>query len=291
MNPGRPRWRRAGAGDLDPVRDFLGPREGWTASLSGRLLDHATGFRPPRHAGGLFVRHAGGEGAELDSAVLFTPSGSVLPVFDPADGDRAGAAAGLAVSPRIRAYAPAACLGREDCVEALESALGWEPRLRIRYDAMSLEPGDAPGDAGGGPLLRRAAMADLEELLPLAEAYDQEEVVTCLHRFDPAACRLAQERSLARQSVWVALEAGRIVARAQTNARGWRRDQVGGVYVLPAMRGRGLGAAVVGALARESASRGRGLALFVKKSNPAAVALYRKLGFSALCDFRVDYFA
>ena len=83
---------------------------------------------------------------------------------------------------------------------------------------------------------------------------------------------------------------GRIVARAQTNASGYAREQLGGIIVLPQLRGRGYGRLVVAELAESILKEGRGLSLFVKKENLKARALYLSLGFKFSGNFRVDYF-
>jgi uncharacterized protein len=90
--------------------------------------------------------------------------------------------------------------------------------------------------------------------------------------------------------VFAAEEGGVIVAKAGTNARGFGVDQIGGVYTLPARRGRGLGYALMVALLAEIGAEGRMPALFVKPGNAPARALYRGLGFRDIGDYRADYF-
>jgi len=72
-----------------------------------------------------------------------------------------------------------------------------------------------------------------------------------------------------------------------------RRDPVGRLYVdesgddvrlidislMPAVRGRGLGSAVLGALITRANAVGKGVALSVDPMNPRAAALYRRWGF------------
>ena len=80
------------------------------------------------------------------------------------------------------------------------------------------------------------------------------------------------------------------MGKAGTNARGFRVDQIGGVYTLPARRGRGIAAALMAALLADILGQGRKPSLFVKPTNAAALALYRSLGFEDIGDFRADYF-
>ncbi len=278
---------------------FLAPREAYATGLSYRVLDGSGRLRERGPRGAVFLYE---EDGSLMLAVLFSPNGTAFPLlggrFDPGGPEAIESLARLRAEPLVRGYRPSGCIGAAEHALALERALGWQPDLAIAYDAMRLEPEAGSGRSevregrsGADLAWRRATRDDLEGLMPLALAYEREEVVTALHRLDPAATRAAQERSLASQLVYVAERRGRIVARAQTNARGVANDQIGGVYVEPAQRGLGLGRLVVGALVADILGRGRGATLFVKRSNETARGLYLSLGFSLEREYRIAYFA
>jgi predicted GNAT family acetyltransferase len=224
---------------------------------------------------------------------MLSASGTAFPVLD--DGVTATPVPdGLRASRVARAYRPSACLGAADHVSALVAALRWKPAIEIPYDAMSLERAAEAAtpkmQAPAGIVYRRAKPSDLDALYPLAAEYERSEVLTRLHAFDPLACRASQARSIAKLTVYVAEYGGRIVARAQTNAVGFSFEQVGGVFVDPASRGKGLGRGVMEALVSDINSRGRNVSLFVKTGNAAARALYLSLGFSVVREYRVSYF-
>lgn len=280
-------WRRARRADAAAVRAFVREREAYAAGLAGRIRAPDGGLRLPARPGGLYL--SSGEGGSPQGLCYFGAGRSVLPLFERPSAVEAAGLGELAGALRFR---PAACVGLAEAVDALEAACAWEPPIRQRYRAMSLDPGDyRPSGLVRGLELRRATLGDLEGLFPLACAYEREEVLSPLHRFDPAAAKATQLRALREQRVYLAAERGRIVGRAQTNARGWARDQIGGVFVLPELRGRGIGRAVVQALLSEIFSAGRGAALFVKDGNEAARSLYEGLGFGDEGPFRVDYFS
>jgi len=242
-------------------------------------------------------------------AVLLHPSGLAFPLL-PERGPAAGAGAAgaaedglgreLARLSAARIWRAASAAGPASDVERFEAAAGLEPLVRVGYALMALPATRASGVAqrvgSGGPFsVRRAAAADLDALYPLQEAYEREEVLTPIHELNPAACRAALARSLEQQLVYVAEEpdgrgGSRIVAKAGTNARGFRVDQVGGVYTLPERRGRGAARALMAALLGEAGASGRDVALFVKSRNAPALGLYRGLGFEELCGYRADYF-
>jgi len=298
-------WRLAKTGDEAAIRAFSEPLEAFATSFSYRAFgEHGTLARFS-DKGGLYVHTEHESGSIIDMAVLLTENGTAFPVmattFDTSGPEAIETVSQLLHSRTVRNYHPSACLGAADHVAALEAGLHWKPELFIAYDAMSMPAGNSPPKdtplqkpRNGASLDKveywRATQEDLDSLYPIAAAYERSEVITRLHVFDPAACRASQAKSLKRQTVYMAAIHSRVVARAQTNARGVSHDQIGGVYVDPEFRGMGIGKGVVAALLSDIAGRGRGAALFVKKSNDIARNLYTSMGFKIACDYRVSYF-
>jgi len=296
-------WVRAKPSDELRIRGFLEPRESWACACSGKLRSATGAFMlPPLSKGALYLLVDKGS-SELRSLVLFSSNGTVLPVFEHLRLAPDSSAAAkildallkkLRTAPIFVLWKPEAAIGLSEHVAFLERSFGWNPSLRISYDMMALES-DAGMISGGrktppGLSIRRASAEDLEELMPVATAYDQDEVLTPLHRFNYDACKAAQVRSLARYRVFVATLDGQIVGRAQTNATGFAWEQLGGIYVYPRNRGLGIASVLVGGLSAAIRESGRRPCLFVKKTNAPARRVYEKLGFSVLGDFSVDYF-
>jgi predicted GNAT family acetyltransferase len=214
----------------------------------------------------------------------------VFPIFPDPASDR-----DAEISLFTSSFSPASVVGMAGDVARYESALRLAPKATVAYRMMARAGGRAaPLDAATpirpGLTIRRACPGDLCALLPLQEAYEREEVLTSMHEFNPAACKASLARALERQLVFAAEEAGVIIGKAGTNARGFAVDQIGGVYTLPARRGRGIANALMAALLSEISFQGRSPALFVKLTNGAARALYRGLGFEDIGDYRADYF-
>jgi len=253
-------------------------------------------------------------------ALLCHPSGLAFPVF-PAPGggeavDDEGLRRALGLLQTALIWRPASAAGSARDVERFEAIARIEPLVKVEYLSMSLGADAAarfaqrvrdapfPGRREGAERadtafsVRRASAADLDALYPLQEAYEREEVLTPIHDFNPEASRAALARSIELQMIYVAEEAGpsgsagrrRIVAKAGTNARGFRVDQIGGVYTLPERRGRGAAAALMSALLAAIGGAGKAASLFVKPANAPALALYRGLGFSEIGGYRADYF-
>jgi GNAT superfamily N-acetyltransferase len=192
-------------------------------------------------------------------------------------------------------------IGPAESVRAFEALSGARALWRVEYELMARGPlaaGETAGafpagrDLGGrapGFQISRAGPEQLEELLPLQRAYEEEEVLTPLHSYDPAGSRLFLSRALRCETLLVAREeaSGRAIGKAGTKARSFSLDQIGGVYVEPAFRGRGLARALMRALLGSTA---RASSLFVKHDNLPALALYRGLAYKRLGDYSAHYF-
>jgi GNAT superfamily N-acetyltransferase len=314
--PATPRWRRAVGSDLPALSAFLARGEERRVGFSGRLLREGTRPEPSLRLpsplrgavwladarGGVSLRAPGRrpwegpDGASIVGAILCHPSRLVFPILRPESGEGSGESGGdRGFAPLTSAFPPASVVGMAEDVDRYESALSLSPRASIDYRLMTRAAGartplDITVPAALGRSVRRAGPGDLDELMPLQEAYEREEVLTPIHRFNPAACRASLARAVERQLLFVAVEGGVIVGKAGTNARGFRVDQIGGVYTLPARRGRGVAAALMATLLAEIARLGRKPSLFVKPANAAALALYRGLGFEDIGEYRADYF-
>ncbi|AEJ18997.1 GNAT family N-acetyltransferase [Gracilinema caldarium] len=132
------------------------------------------------------------------------------------------------------------------------------------------------------------AVADL--LYPLQAAYEQEEVIPAHSTFNQASCRRGLAKILSEETIVYAAYEGLPVAKANTNATAYRYKQIGGVYVQPEFRGRGIASSVVGTLLARIQQQGYGVSLFVKKRNLPAIRLYERLGFVTIGSYRIVYY-
>ena len=139
----------------------------------------------------------------------------------------------------------------------------------MRLDGADFRPQPPPA----GVEVRRATLDDLPAL--------------AAHYRDAGSMSrspLGVERPLRDTQVWVALEQGQVSASALTNAETRALGMVGGVYTLPARRGRGLAQAVCSALCAALLAAGKMPVLYW--ASPDAGAVYRKLGFRAVGRWR-----
>jgi predicted GNAT family acetyltransferase len=186
--------------------------------------------------------------------------------------------------------------GLHDDVLALEgimTGLGARSADRIDYDLMALDHQPATETLRAGPqglIIRQPSSRDLEAILPLQEAYELEEVLPQGAVFNAPACRLNLEHIINGEQVLVAEMGGRIIAKANTSAVSFTRVQIGGVFVHPDYRGRGIARQVCAELTQTLIAAGWGVSLFVKKRNQSAQAVYRSIGFRPIADYRIVYY-
>ncbi len=323
-------WRRATKADAGAVEAFLRSRESRAAGLIARLLSEGR-LRIPSPLGpsGLWIREEvggfdAGHGAEgragaIQAAVLGLSGGLWFVQLPEGGRNAAGLALALEEASRKPGFGappkPLSVIGPASSVAAFEGALGLSAAHRVDYILMERgawgSPSAAPLSEAKVPLsLWKASPADLDELLPLQEAYEKEEVITPLRGFDAESCRSFLARNLAAELIVGArlapgagasrvdrggdgprgaLPAGRAIGKAATNARAFTLDQIGGVFVEPGFRGRGVARAMMAFLLGSTAKEGRGASLFVKKGNTPALVLYERLGFAPIDDFRASY--
>ncbi len=137
--------------------------------------------------------------------------------------------------------------------------------------------------------IEMADPSDFEKLWPLEKAYQNEEVVRAGYSLNENHARMLFSHSLKNQLIYYITLEGHIIAKAGTNARGWNYDQIGGVYVDPAYRNRGMGQQVMQELLNTAERDKRRVCLFVKETNKPALSLYSSLGFNDRGSFRISY--
>jgi ribosomal protein S18 acetylase RimI-like enzyme len=178
-------------------------------------------------------------------------------------------------------------------LEASLEKLGLEAVEKIDYDLMRIDrlPNESGFSAGpAGLILREPRHIDMDALTVLQAGYEQEEVLPKGADFNPAVSRLNTEKIFSGEQILTAELGGRLVGKINTSAVSFSRFQIGGVYVHPDYRGLGIARRMTAEFVRSLITHGRGINLFVKKSNFAAISVYRRLGFEFLADYRISYY-
>jgi GNAT superfamily N-acetyltransferase len=172
-------------------------------------------------------------------------------------------------------------VGERHAAEALGGALSEEaPVLQRRQLLMSLE------SVRPGPsiTIRQALLGDLEWVVEAVRSVNQEDLGVEL--FDLGGPTLVRkvEASIVSGVEW--LGAGRSY-RAKVGTLGQYGAQLGGVWVPPAHRGRGLGQMGTRALCERLLGEVPVITLHVDAENLRALRCYEAVGFRAIRDFQL----
>ncbi len=181
----------------------------------------------------------------------------------------------------------ASIVGERDAVAGIwaELAPAWGPARDVR-DPQPLMTIAGPPAVPADPLVRRVRPDELDILVPACVAMFTEEVgISPLGADGGASYRSRIAELVATGRAFARIQDGRVVFKAELGSVSSAACQVQGVWVPPDLRGRGLaapGMAAVAELAREAAPV---VSLYVNDFNRAARATYRRVGFADVGQF------
>ncbi|HEX5707648.1 MAG TPA: GNAT family N-acetyltransferase [Pyrinomonadaceae bacterium] len=129
------------------------------------------------------------------------------------------------------------------------------------------------------PALRQANMGDLDVVVAAHArmAFDESGINPL--ETDPEGFRLRCARRVGQGRVWVVVERGRLLFKADVVSETPEVVYLEGVYVAPEERGRGLGRRCLSQLCNDFLSRAGSVALLVDERNDPAAQFYRSAGF------------
>ena len=250
------------------VLDFLAERPAPTVVMRGLIRDN--GFESPFNRGTFYAcrDHEGAlEGVALVGHATFVEArteGSLRAFAELARGQRVGHMI-LGEQETIRGfwsyYAPGGQVPRLFCRELL-----FEQRWPVR----TCEP------VGG---LRLATLDDLMLVMPVhaAMAYDESGVNPL--DVDLNGFRLRCARRIENGRVWVLVEGGELVFKADVASETPECTYIEGVYVEPSSRQRGMGLRCLSQLGRTLLEGSESLCALVNEQNLVAQSLFLKAGY------------
>jgi len=278
------KWRKMKKKDAPAVEDLLRSHERWCMNACYRYLNRA-----PKKDSVWLLKNT--EGAI--TALMVRYQHSLLPVLGAIN------APGAIPPPQfLRGFfgpVPIHSLqGRAKDISGMEAALeklGLYAEEKIDYNLMCIDhPPAGFFSPCAGVTFRKPGSNDIDALAALQAAYEREEVLPTASEFNAAVSRMNIEQIFSKQQLFVAELDGRLIGKINTNAITFTRYQVGGVYVLPEYRGRGIARRMAGEFITDLIAQGREISLFVKKSNSAAHRVYQRIGFEILGDYRINYY-
>jgi GNAT superfamily N-acetyltransferase len=129
------------------------------------------------------------------------------------------------------------------------------------------------------PGLRSATVADLSQVATIHAQMAFEESLVNPLEVDPQGFLARLARRIEAGRVWVWIEDGHLIFKADIFSSEPEVIYVEGVYVNPAERGKGYGLRCLTQLSRELLLRARSLCLLVNERNEAAQAFYSRAGY------------
>jgi predicted GNAT family acetyltransferase len=262
--------------ELDSVRDLLDRDPVANVFVSSRI--ESAGLDPWRLGAEVWGFVAGGRLAALCYA-----GANLVPVGASADACR-----GFAEKARRQGRRCSSIVGPREQVALLWSLLepAWGPPRDVRPHQPLMAISDAPKIAPD-PLVRRVRPDELDILYPACVAMFTEEVGISPANGDGGSLYRARVGELIGQGrAFARIEDGRVVFKAEVGAATQEACQIQGVWVDPALRGRGYangGMAAVVAQAQESVAPV--VSLYVNDYNTAARAAYTRVGFVEVGSF------
>ena len=203
--------------------------------------------------------------------------GLVVPMGDPRFADSLGAA--------LAARGGGAWMvGECDVVDAIWSSMnGPPPRLSSRQHLM-----EARSVTAGQTLdIRQAVQGDVDWVHTAARQMLIDDLGIDPSVDAPLKFIRSVEAAIASGSEYVAVHDGVLVYRAKVGPKGHHGAQIGGIWVPPAARNRGVAQAGTRALLNQLLDEHPRVTLHVRESNGSAVRCYLGVGFQHVRDFRL----
>lgn len=138
--------------------------------------------------------------------------------------------------------------------------------------------------------LRPATREDLEHVVQAQAAMVFETSGVDPLKKDPAGFGERYLRRIEKKRVWVVIENGRLLFKADIIADTPQANYIEGIYVRPEERGKGLGRRCVNDLGRILLERTKAIYLFVEDQNERTTSFYLNLGFSVAGRYDLLYF-
>ena len=276
------RWQKMKRHEITGVEALLQSREPFCVTACSRFINRQTKDKiwTLRNSEGRII------------ALIIYSRQSLLPVFC----SQQFITAPHLMLKSIRTLPVHAIQGLQSEVLILEQFLqqfGLDPAEIIDYDLMLIDGLPDQNNLSAGPadlVLRSPRYTDMNALASLQAGYEQEEVLPKGAVFNPAASRYNMEKIFSDEQILIAQLNGRLVGKINTSAASFSCFQIGGVYVHPEFLNMGIARRMTAEFVSSLVSQGKKVSLFVKKSNPAALSVYRHCGFEYLEDYRISYY-
>jgi hypothetical protein len=169
--------------------------------------------------------------------------------------------------------------------EALSTSPAWSKKIRQRFPEIGMVLESKTLASLDEPNLRLARPHESQRIAESSALAMQEELNQNTNGKEFERLVSSKRDLIGNQRYYVLEENGRLIFQAYLSASTREVSQIQGVYVPPALRGRGIASRCVAEMCRRCFERTGWIALRVQKRNLPAVAVYRKVGFVPFMDY------
>jgi predicted GNAT family acetyltransferase len=289
-------WQKAEATDLGLLENFLLKHEIECVTFSAWLKEKIISASHLQNDLPIFINKNKNHiiGADsIQEAVLITEYGMICPIMKKREENQIHGLLSLSHFLYQTGSALSSIMGLTSNVEVIEKLLvNCVEKSKVDYYLMVLNKKNFHDQTISLPkdiIIRRARLGEAASLFNIQKQYELEEVCLNPYLFDDNACLAMLKNSLRKELVFIALEDGRPLAKAGTNARGYNVYQIGGVFTTREYRRKGISYNLMMELLKYIFKLNKIACLFVKKANIPAIMLYKKLGFKTVANFRITY--
>lgn len=174
---------------------------------------------------------------------------------------------------------PNVILGEENRVQRFWQEFADDEAPRLISRDLLLEQRWACSEQPAVPALRTATLDDLYPVMSVHADLVMEETGINPMQTDPVGYRLRCARRIDQNRVWVWMQDGRVIFKADITCETPEVIYLEGVYVAPEARGKGYGSRCFAQLCRILLARVVSICLLVDEQNEKAQQLYFKTGF------------
>jgi predicted GNAT family acetyltransferase len=135
----------------------------------------------------------------------------------------------------------------------------------------------------------RASVCDAPLLLKVHAALARAQSGVDPLEADPEGFLARTTRRIEQGRIWVWIEAGRLIFKADLVSETPEVSYLEGVYVNAEDRGKGYGLRCLSQLSRDLLARTQAVCLLVNSGNPAAVEFYRRAGYRRVGDYETIF--
>lgn len=277
---------------LPSVVAFLEKNEQSHVALMSNLVRNGTPCLPPQNMKYYIVHEENGlfGGGTIRAVISLSTAGNVLHYVEkPEDADDLRGC----LSELMAGWKVFCIMGDKAGNRFIRSLIKTKPSHIRDYQLMEYHDSRQLYLPAGTELVT-PTLQDANALMLIKKGYYLEEQSLPGGTFYPAAHLKMLQEELTTQQVLtlrtIREEGKPFVAKANTNAVGRQWVQLGGVYTMPAYRGKGYARFLVQQLALSAAAANRKTVLFVKTQNISAQNAYTAAGFTASTPFEISYY-